>query len=523
MTRFRHDPTISSKLTAVLVLTAFTGFVVALIAILSYELLTHQRHTQQRLTRLATTMALHTKVALAMGDRAAATEMLDALRLDEDVVAARVYDATGQVLATYERGSFEATHGTGTGNLRPSAIPPNLSGSSGTMSLWATEFRSASPILQDGAPIGNVVIDADLGSMWTDLLVQFGVIGLGTLVSLGLALVLASRLRPRSVTMAPTVGLAEATAAPGAGDPAGTPMLVADAPISTAGPASDAPTRESEPSPLAGRALLAEDNPVNQTVARCMLESLGLVVDVAANGREAVERVAAARYDLVLMDCQMPELDGFGATAEIRRREQAGGTRTTVVALTAHTLDGDRASCIAAGMDDYLSKPFTRERLAATLKRWLPETPTAREVAVPGPSPETPVLASTTDAAADPPLNPRALDTILRLPGDNGAALVNKVIRAYLADAPARLAQMHAAADAGNAEGLRKAAHSMKSSSANVGAERLAGLCKDLETMGRNGTIDAVPHLLKGIATELNRVLAALRDQVAEGSENALA
>ncbi len=118
---------------------------------------------------------------------------------------------------------------------------------------------------------------------------------------------------------------------------------------------------------FAGRVLLAEDNPVNQEVALGLLEALGLSVDIADNGRQAVDRVAATRYDLVLMDCQMPELDGFAATAEIRGHEQESGGHLPIVALTANALDGDREICLAAGMDDYLSKPFTREQLATTL------------------------------------------------------------------------------------------------------------------------------------------------------------
>jgi len=278
------------------------------------------------------------------------------------------------------------------------------------------------------------------------------------------------------------------------------------------------------PMQFAGRALLAEDNSVNQTVARCMLESLGLVVDIAGNGREAVDRAAATHYDLILMDCQMPELDGFAATAEIRRSEQGSGNHLTIIALTANALDGDREICIAAGMDDYLAKPFSREQLAATLKRWLAPLTVAPVSKTPA-SP--PAASARTDpaatVAADGPINPRALNLIRHLPGANGAALVDKVIRAYLAETPLRLEQMQAAAKTGDAEALRKAAHSMKSSSANVGAERLAGLCKELETIGRGGTIEGASRLLQGADEEMRRVIAALGEQVAARSENALA
>lgn len=108
---------------------------------------------------------------------------------------------------------------------------------------------------------------------------------------------------------------------------------------------------------------------MNQLVARGLLTRLGCEVDVAANGQEAVRLFAAARYDLVLMDCMMPGLDGYEATAEIRRIEPVGG-RTPVVAMTASAMQGDRERCLAAGMDDYLSKPVDRETLARVLVAW---------------------------------------------------------------------------------------------------------------------------------------------------------
>ncbi|WP_313952128.1 ATP-binding protein [Accumulibacter sp.] len=128
------------------------------------------------------------------------------------------------------------------------------------------------------------------------------------------------------------------------------------------------------PATRAARVLVAEDNPVNQLVAGEMLESLGLIYSLAENGLVAVERVSAEHFDLVLMDCQMPEMDGFEATAQIRSRQRQGLLRhpLPIVALTANAVEGDRERCLAAGMDDYLSKPFTREQLLALLTRWLP-------------------------------------------------------------------------------------------------------------------------------------------------------
>lgn len=144
-----------------------------------------------------------------------------------------------------------------------------------------------------------------------------------------------------------------------------------------------APHHASVPSsstPFRGRILLAEDNLVNREVAMAMLESLGCCVDLTENGRQAVEAMAQQSYDLVLIDCQMPELDGFAATAAIRHHEAsiASGHHVPIIALTAHAMEGDRENCLAAGMDDYLSKPFTKEGLSSVLHRWLVVQPTER-------------------------------------------------------------------------------------------------------------------------------------------------
>jgi CheY-like chemotaxis protein len=122
-----------------------------------------------------------------------------------------------------------------------------------------------------------------------------------------------------------------------------------------------------------GRLLLVEDNPVNQKVALVNLKKLGFDVQVAGNGREALIALAGNRFDLILMDCQMPEMDGFEATRAIRQREeQSAARRVPIVALTANALEGDREQCISVGMDDYLTKPFKQEQLREVLDRWLP-------------------------------------------------------------------------------------------------------------------------------------------------------
>ncbi|OPY14563.1 MAG: Autoinducer 2 sensor kinase/phosphatase LuxQ [Syntrophus sp. PtaB.Bin001] len=144
------------------------------------------------------------------------------------------------------------------------------------------------------------------------------------------------------------------------------------------------------------RILLVEDNPVNQTLSQAMLEYFGCCADLADDGLDALERVAAERYDLILMDCQMPRMDGYKATAAIRKQEADNGANgvsqhVPIVALTAHALEGDRESCLAAGMDDYLSKPFKAEELYAILSRWLISSPEEKieieSIALPGKNP----------------------------------------------------------------------------------------------------------------------------------------
>ena len=122
-----------------------------------------------------------------------------------------------------------------------------------------------------------------------------------------------------------------------------------------------------------GRVLLVEDNPINRLVATEMLADLGLAVEGAADGKEALDHLTAARYDLVLMDCQMPVLDGYGATEAWRKLEaDEGRKRTPIAAVTANALPTDRKRCIDCGMDDYLAKPYKREDLMGLLTRWLP-------------------------------------------------------------------------------------------------------------------------------------------------------
>jgi CheY-like chemotaxis protein/HPt (histidine-containing phosphotransfer) domain-containing protein len=257
------------------------------------------------------------------------------------------------------------------------------------------------------------------------------------------------------------------------------------------------------------RVLLAEDNPVNVEVAKAMLESLGLDAHCAKNGDEALRAVRAGDYDAVLMDCQMPVMDGFAATAAIRHEEsEAGRARVLpIIAITANALQGDREACLAAGMDDYLSKPFTQQELAAVIGRW---------VALP--------LAATVHHDDEPPrlppesveviqrevINRVALDNIRALSQDRGDALVQKVIAAYVDDTPQHLQTLRQAIAGLDTGSVRKVAHSLKSASANIGAQKLAQLCKEMEHLGRADTTEGAACILTDMEQEFQAVRHSL-------------
>jgi CheY-like chemotaxis protein len=263
---------------------------------------------------------------------------------------------------------------------------------------------------------------------------------------------------------------------------------------------------------LRPRALLAEDNPVNVEVASAMLRGLGMEVACAANGEEALAAVRAGDYDLVLMDCMMPVMDGMAATAEIRRLElQRGRARSTpIVAITANALQGDRERCLAAGMDDYISKPFSQKALADTLGRW---------VALPRPAGAIPPAARSADQETPPAaINPLALDAILALGTGQGESLLRRVLAAFLQDTPRQLTMLHEAIAKRDANAIRKAAHSLKSSSANVGADALAKLFKDMEQMGRSGNTGNAAGLLAQLEREFQSVLQSLSLIMAKGA-----
>jgi two-component system, sensor histidine kinase and response regulator len=258
-------------------------------------------------------------------------------------------------------------------------------------------------------------------------------------------------------------------------------------------PEPEAPEAESGVPERGGRLLVVEDNAVNQRVLEAMLAKRGFAVDCAANGREALSALAMGEYELVFMDCQMPEMDGYQATGAIRAREAGSEEHIPIVAMTAHALKGDRERCIAAGMDDYLSKPLRPADLDAVLERWLGAEPPAPAVAV-----------EPADGAGE--LVDEARMRVFR---DEYPEIVEQLVELFADSTPPLLAELRAGAEQGDAEVVRRAAHKLKGSCQNIGASRLAALAADIE-QGRALEPDEAAGLEDVFAATVDALRAAL-------------
>lgn len=253
--------------------------------------------------------------------------------------------------------------------------------------------------------------------------------------------------------------------------------------------------------------LLAEDNPANQKLAALQLEKLGYAVDVVSTGRQAIEALLERpeRYGLLLIDCHMPEMDGFTAARTIRQLEAGGEQRFPIVAMTADALEGDREACLAAGMDDYISKPVRLEDLARTVSRWMaPPRPAAPRPA----QKETP-------STVEGPLDPQVIDEIRSLQRDGAAPdFFEQIVRAFLHESSRSIENLRSAVVRGDAPVVQRIAHGLKGSSANLGARRLSALLLELETLGREGHLDGAPARLAALEAEYRRVSAALQAEI---------
>ena len=292
------------------------------------------------------------------------------------------------------------------------------------------------------------------------------------------------------------------------------------------------------------RVLLAEDNVESQDVGVGLLESAGCHVDVAVDGRGALERADAGHYDLILMDCRMPGIDGYAATRSIRVGD-GPNAGTPIVALTASAMKGDRERCLAAGMDDHVAKPIRRDDLNALLARWIvpgaavtagagvpardaekglpgdateDSTEDAPKAVVNGPSDRAAESAAGDAAEADgealpPSVDDVALEAIRALQRPGKPDLLAKVLKTFFARTPAILDAMHRALEAGDAAALGEQMHSLKASAAYVGAARLSALCTRLERASADGDASAVAALVARIDGEFADVSATLAER----------
>jgi signal transduction histidine kinase/CheY-like chemotaxis protein len=275
------------------------------------------------------------------------------------------------------------------------------------------------------------------------------------------------------------------------------------------------------------RVLLVEDNPVNLMVGQRLLGVLGVDCDIAGNGEAALLRMSASRYDVVLMDCQMPVMDGYTATRRWRAGEEAtgDGNHLPIVAMTANAMAGDRQKCIDAGMDDYLAKPVTRAELERCLHRWwrprASPGPRDAPVVAPIPQPPLPVAditmvpppemvepeSSLYDQDAGVVIDSEVIDELRLALGSE----VEQLINMFLDDTPMLIARLEAAALAPDMDMLREVAHSLKSSSANLGAMALSVAAKRVELGVRTGTLDRPAVAVAMVSSEFTRACEALR------------
>jgi CheY-like chemotaxis protein/HPt (histidine-containing phosphotransfer) domain-containing protein len=259
------------------------------------------------------------------------------------------------------------------------------------------------------------------------------------------------------------------------------------------------------------RILLVEDYPTNQQLAMNHLRRAGYEVDLAENGQEAVAAFERKAYDLILMDMQMPVMDGYKAAKAIRALEQIPGhsapsagrlPRIPIIATTAHAMEGDRELCLEAGMDDYIAKPLRKAKLLAMVERW---------AAITGEERGTPEGGAAEAAAAAPPSTPERLDdpiaferAIAEFEGDE--ALLLEVLKEFIGNVKQQIEAIGQALSEGNADVVRREAHSIKGGAADLTAVRLSALAFELEKMGKSNALDSGRAAL----SELTEALAAL-------------
>lgn len=252
--------------------------------------------------------------------------------------------------------------------------------------------------------------------------------------------------------------------------------------------------------------LLAEDNPANQRLALAQLERLGYRVDLAVNGQRALDAYQAHpdRYHLILMDCQMPGMDGFEASQRIREFEKRTGGHVPIVAMTANAMQGDREACIAAGMDDYVPKPVTMENL----RRVLFQLGSAQVLSGAPPAEEKPEI---------DPLDRDVLRGLRELQDVNEPDFLTELIDLFVEDSTVLMEELRTAYQAGDADGVRQAAHTLKGSSGSLGAVRLSKLYHEVELLGRSKQLDGLVSLIPRLEEEYRTARESLlRERIAD-------
>jgi PAS domain S-box-containing protein len=262
------------------------------------------------------------------------------------------------------------------------------------------------------------------------------------------------------------------------------------------------------------RILLAEDNMVNQKLALRLLERMGYRADVAANGLEVLEALQRQSYDVILMDVQMPEMDGLEASRAIHEGWTAE-QRPHIVAMTANAMQGDREECLDAGMDDYLTKPIQIKALQAVLERtgWW-----ARKRTLPLEEPgeiTLPTGDAESEVQAAPALDPAVLSELRQFTKEGEPDIVQELAEAFQFETPPLLEALHQAIVEGQPEQLKRVAHNLRGSSNNLGARTMAALSAELEAIGKNGTVERAAELVTHLEQEYQRVCQALATEIA--------
>ena len=288
------------------------------------------------------------------------------------------------------------------------------------------------------------------------------------------------------------------------------PFRPANAPVEQA-----AATTGVAAAPLRGHVLLAEDNAVNRIVAQAMLESFGLRVSLAENGLQALQMVSEQDFDGVLMDCQMPELDGFEATRRIRQLPHPStAPRLPIIALTANAIEGDRERCLAAGMDDYLSKPFRQTELHALLSRYLPSAETSTQPRHPE-HPTTAATAIEAGSANASRIDESILVQLVSLESAGRQGIVASVLSRWLESSETAFAHLSEAVAASDWETASQRAHNLKSSSGHVGATGLASVFAAIELAARRGETARLADMVAEIGPSFLEVRSAMQRRLA--------